>query len=111
MAYKSKGTVRLASIRSRKLIFVPDNDHSVKNGDDKRAVFFDSTDGRRLDRGKIVDQDASGGGVSVTLKSSFLKNPLASSLLVSAAVAQIKVEIKVKISSDVKLINIGLPAK
>ena len=112
MSYKSKGTVRLEDIKSKKLIFVPDSDHSVKYGDDERAVFFDSTvtGGGKFDRGKIVDLDKDFRGVQVTVASSIWSDPLAIPLLVSVAVEQQKVEIEVEISSSVELINIAQPA-
>ena len=109
MSYKSKGTVRFIDIKSRRLIFVPDNDHSAKNGDKDCAVFFHGID--PLNQSKIVDLDPDDRGVPVTLTDSFVKDTLACSLLASAAVAQIKVEIGVDIPSSVDLIDIGLPAK
>ena len=116
MAYKSKGTVRVESIRGQKLVFVPDNDHSVKNGNNRCAVFFNEGN-NRFDRGKIVELDAIGRGVSVTLGCGFRCKPLAIPLLSSAAATQMKVEITVEISGgvdgndgNVEFSDITLPA-
>ena len=116
MAYKSKGTVRLKRTRigsgdpSWELIFVPDTDHSVKHESGDYAVFFDSTSRSKFNRGKIVDQDEEIRGVRVIVEGYILSDPLAIPLLVSVAVEQKKVEIEVKISRNVELINIAQPA-
>ena len=121
MAYKSRGTVRVEGtvvtrqekIETWRLGFVPDKDHSVKNGDNHCAVFFNNG-GNHLNRGRIVDLDLNERGVSVTLSPDLQGNPLFIPLLSSAVATQMKVEIKVDITDDsggrVTLTNISLPA-
>ena len=100
MSYKSKGTVRLEGIsgrgtsRSWKLFFVPDNDHSVKDGDRYYAVFFD-TDDNPFNQGRVVDLDTISREVPITLRST--RRML---LLSQAATAKTKIEIEVDIPSS-----------
>ena len=116
MTYKSKGTVRLEGISRSgtsltwKLIFVPDNDHSVKDGDEYYAVFFDTED-KPFDQGKVIKLDTSSREISIVLRAT--RRIL---LLTQAATAQTKIEIEVDISDPltgpVTFIDVAaLPAK
>ena len=122
MEYKSRGTVRVESIRHRKLIFVPDDNHSVKDGNNEYAAFFDSGEDP-FNRGRIVYVDANRGGISVALGGPFQNNQnnysLAIQLLSSAVAKRMKVEITVEIpgaaddadgADGVILVDIALPA-
>ena len=118
MAYKSKGTIRVESIRSWTLIFVPDNDHSFKNGNKNYVVFVDwgnhfNHDGIDQDGriGRIFGLNESVRGVKIILDPVFQGDPLAIQLLLSAVTKQKKVEITVEITvGAIRLIDIALPA-
>ena len=123
MEWKSKGTVRVETVPvdsavNGMVIFVPDNDHSVKNGNNDCAVFFNQNEAdNHEDRGRIFGLDTNRGGVLVTVdKKFFQNNPLAAPMLSSAAAKNIKVEIVIDIPKAAdnnrkpKLIGIVVPA-
>ena len=101
MPYKSRGTVRVESIaeNGKGVIFVPDNDHSVKSENNGYAVFFRDSGENPFDRGRIVDLKENRRGIPVALGENFKNNNwLATNLLSSVATKKCKVEIKVKIT-------------
>ena len=105
MECKSKGTVHVKTVRrndpDRTVIFVPDSDHSAKNGNNVYAVFFNEIqNNRHVDRGRIFHLDANEKGVLVTAGDLFKDNLPAASLLWSAAATKIKVEIVISIAED-----------
>ena len=102
MPYRSKGTVRFASVRDRKLTFVPDDDHLVKDGNRHYAAFFYYDNSNDPDNPNPVDPDrfinladANSRRVLVTLHPDFQGDQIAIQQLFSAIDKQMKVEIKV----------------
>ena len=101
----STGTVRLnINVSDGHVIFVPDHDHSAKNGKKKYAVFF----GKGDEEHQVIEQNDVDEGVQLKLPSSERKF----TALLSAATSGTKVEITIPKGSDDRTITgITVPAK
>ena len=117
MPHTSTGTVRvtITTVAGNSVVFVPDNDHSAQNGDERRhAVFFDEN--RRSHKVWVLDGN---GGIQLGLPD---EDQTLLSAALSAATTGTKVKIRVediqdpdnprnaRVSGNASITKITLPA-